>query len=89
MPDNLALRTADHERRDLFRGLQARWEADIKSLTVPPNEDDTGSFMRLMLADLISDAQGEIDELTDRIGDERGDDYAVERSMHAFRSAGL
>ena len=64
------MQTADHDRRDLFRTLQSRWEEDIKSLTPPKGETDTTSFMRDMLSDLISDAQGEINDLTDRIGDE-------------------
>ena len=70
MPDNLAVQTADHDRRDLFRTLQSRWEADIKSLTPALGEADTTSDMRAMLSDLISDAQGEINRLTDEIGDE-------------------
>ena len=67
--------TADQERRIALRTLQERWEADIKTLTPAMGETDRYSFMRDMLADLISDAQGEINDLTDEIGDERGHEY--------------
>ncbi|MGI9408428.1 MAG: hypothetical protein ACR2OV_00035 [Hyphomicrobiaceae bacterium] len=70
MPDNLATQTADHDRRELFRNLMARWEEDIKTLTPPEGETDDTVFMRDMLSDLISDANGEIRDLTETIGDE-------------------
>lgn len=70
MPDTATPQSSDHERRDLFRTLQTRWEEDIKTLTPAQNEPDQTSFMRDMLSDLIADAQGEINDLTDNIGDE-------------------
>ncbi len=70
MPDNLATQTADHDRRDMFRRLQARWEEDIAALHPAMGETDETAHLRDMLSDLIADAEGEINDLTDTIGDE-------------------
>lgn len=75
MTENLALRTAHHDRRDELLELQRRWEEDIRTLTPAMGEPDRYSFERAMLSDLISNVQRRIDDLTDEIGDERGHDY--------------
>ncbi len=72
MTINLALYTADHERRDQARLAIGQLEAVHKFLQPLPGQDDIMACARDAIADVISDIQGEIDILTDRIGDERG-----------------
>lgn len=85
---NEPLRSWHEARRDELRAMATRLNAEMLRLAPGRDEDDVMRWARLSLHDVISDINGEIARLTDEIGDETGDDYAVERGMANFRSAG-
>jgi hypothetical protein len=94
MPDTISgyLRrqapTFDEARRQDLRGLIGKVDA-LRLDLQPVTSHDAFESDRLALDDLTTNIRSEIDRLTDEIGDEAGDDYAVERQMGRFRGLGL
>lgn len=77
--ENLALRTANHDERDLLLKVNETLEQAHKLLQ-PVNDraPDPYACMRGSIADVMSDVGAEIDDLTGLIGDEL--DSARERA---------
>ena len=73
------------ERRDELRKAHDLVEQVRKILWDASSAEDFEQA-RLCLEDVAADINGRIMSLTDDIGDERGDEYAVERSMHQART---